>query len=137
MFSFEGCDLARESVSGGHGVCQSLRPCREVSRHRCEVGFRLLVLCGETYVLGREFGVCLRRAFLVVVPSCPGLVELVGEFLVSGSFSKKFFLEEFVGSILACVGMMGIPYFSGQGFVPSVGLLSFVNRLLGLRVHLK
>ena len=68
VFNLEGCDLAREFVGCGSGSSQSVGPCREVRRHRCEVGLRVLVLGGETYVLGREFGVCLRRAFLVVVP---------------------------------------------------------------------
>ena len=80
---------------------------------------------------------CLHRLFLVPAPRCLGLKELLGEFVASGLFSDELLLEEVIGGGLAHVGMVGVPYFGGQDFVPSVGLLPFLSRLLGLRVHLK
>ena len=80
---------------------------------------------------------CLHYLFLVVAPCCLGLVELIGEFVASGFFSEQFLLKEVVGNGLACVGMVGIPYFGSEDFVSSVGLLLFVSCLLGLCVHLK
>ena len=96
-----------------------------------------MVLCGETYVLGREFGVCLRHAFLVVVPRCPGLVELVSKFMVSGSFSKQFFVQEAMGGGLACIGMVGVPHFGAQDLILCRGLLLVGGGLLGLHNDLE
>ena len=91
----------------------------------------------ETYILGREFSVCLCCGFSVVVPLCLGLVELVSEFVVSVSFSKQFFLEEVVGGGLACIGMVGIPYFGGQDLIPCRGHLLVDGSLLGLGMDLE
>ena len=98
---------------------------------------RVLVLCGEAYVLGREFGMDLCCEFLVVAPRCLSAVELVGKFVASCLFSEKLLLEEIVGGGLACVGMVGIPYFGSQDLVPCVGLLLFIGGMLGLRVDLE
>ena len=95
------------------------------------------MLGGEAHLLGREFGVCLRHAFVIVVPRCPGLVELVGELLVSGSFRKQFFLEEVIGGSLARVGMVGVPYFGGQDLIPCRGLLLVGGGLLGPHIDLE
>ena len=137
MFSFEGCDLARESVICGCGVGQSLRLCREVNRHGHELCFRPLVLCGEAFVLGREFDVCLCCLFLVVAPCCLGSVELVGEFVASGLFNEQFLLEEVVGGRLARVGMEGAPHLGSQDLIPCRGLVLVNGGLLGLCMDLK
>ena len=136
-FSLEGGDLARELVSGGHGGGQGLGPFGEISRHGCEAGLGQLVLGGEADVLGRKFGMCLRCAFLVVVPGCPSLLEFVSELLVSGLRCQEFLLEEVVGGRLACVGMEGAPYLSDQDLVPCRRLVLVGGGLLGLCLNLK
>ena len=133
IFSFEHRGLVPEYVICGHGVCEGLRPCREVNSHNrelCfrqlalggkgyvlggevnghnrELFFRQLALGGEAYVLGGEFGVGLCCLFLVVLPHCLGSVDFFVKLVASGLFNEQFRLEGVKGSGLARVGMMGV-----------------------------
>ena len=72
-----------------------------------------------------------------MVPCCPGLVELVSKFMVSGSFSKQFFVQEAMGGGLACIGMVGVPHFGAQDLILCRGLLLVGGGLLGLHNDLE